>query len=827
MNTKVLVTIVSRIFNIAPSQWARVNECWFLTFFFKIGSAIGWTVLIATFVSRFGISFLPTLFVINAVLIMLSTFFFEQLIMRFKREVLMIIMILLASLCLFFASFMYDRSPYMFFTLIIVAESIFLAQFNVFLPILVGDRFSPAESQNTFPFIESGETIGGIVGGTLVGIFASRFPIHWFLYVWIAFLTCVVMVFIVTSYLRTGIPALPLPVKSSTRAKTTDQIKLIFKSIDKFAYLKGIIVVVLLQWVFMNILEFQYTKAVEQDVTTRHEETVAALHPKLFAVSVISSDEGIKNMSQVEQEVVPHRALTESEEKALTEKLGSIKGIIHTSALVIQVLLASRLIASLGIVGSMLLNPVLMLMSLVGMFLKFGFASAIITRINFEASNVVHKNAYFTSHYAFPKSIRDQAAEFLEGIVRPMGTIVGMIVILTLQLFFTGNELTIWIHVLMFVVMAIVLVVTIRLQPKYTALSRDQLFSSLPYPEKLNAIEILAQRGHDDVATILVQKLNNSHHESPIVRIKLLEVLGQLHDYNTLPEIVEALYDSDSEVRLEAAHALMKFRDIGEKFYAQAFSRFRIIEALKEVFRKEESSAVRSAIIRVFSLLHQPDIVAFLLETLKDASSEVRADGIHTLGLFHDPHAAYYILPFLEDPSPMVRAHALTALWQFSKYHVVIEKKLESLLTSEDKEEVKGGIFTVGEIGGVHKKTFIGIAHMNDPALFIEVAFAMTKQGDSRAFMTLLNHFLALPAPQFENFRRFFFHLKPAARKMVDEVLIDVISEELNMLLHDYAGKSLQELSPEILERLRRLYTVLDQHEELFLIEEALQRLLK
>ena len=638
-----------------------------MTFFFKIGSAIGWTVLIAAFVSRFGISFLPTLFVINAVLIMLSTFFFEQLIMRFKREVLMIIMILLASLCLFFASFMYDRSSFIFFALIIVAESVFLAQFNVFIPILVGDRFSPAESQNAFPFIESGETIGGIAGGTIVGVFASRFPIHWFLYVWIAFLACVVFVFIITNYVRSGIPALPIPVKSSTREKTADQIRLIFKSIDKFSYLKGVIVVVLLQWAFMNVLEFQYTKAIEQDVTTNHEQTVAAINPKLFQASVISSSEGIDNMPQVTQEVSPNRSLTESEEKMFTEKLGAIKGIIHASALVIQVFLASRLITSLGIVGSMLLNPVLMLMSLVGMFLKFGSTSSIITRINFEASNVVHKNAYLASHYAFPKSIRDQAAEFLEGIVRPMGTIVGMIVILALQLFLTGPVLTLWIHVLMFIVMAIVLFVTIRLQPKYTALSRDQLFSHLPYPEKLNAIEVLSQRGHNSASTILVQKLNNAHGESSIVKIKLLEALGQLHDYNTLPEIVEALYDPNPEVRLEAAHALMKFRDIGDKFYAQAFSRFRIIEALKEVFRKEESSAVRSAIIRVFSLLRQPDIVAFLLDTLRDNSSEVRADGIHTLGLFHDPNAAYYILPFLEDSNPMVRANALTALWQFPK----------------------------------------------------------------------------------------------------------------------------------------------------------------
>ena len=130
----------------------------------------------------------------------------------------------------------------------------------------------------------------------------------------------------------------------------------------------------------------------------------------------------------------------------------------------------------------------------------------------------------------------------------------------------------------------------------------------------------------------------------------------------------------------------------------------------------------------------------------------------------------------------------------------------------------------MGEIGEIHKKLFVDAAQSTDPALKLEVAYAMTKQGNAHAFMIVLNHHLSLPKEKFENFRRFFFHLKPHAKKMVDGVLIDVISKELNMLLEKYTGKSLHELSTEILEKLRRLYKLIDQHEELFLIEEALQR---
>ena len=182
------VAILSKLFNIAPSQWSRVSECWTITFFFKIGSAIGWTVITAAFVARFGIYFLPLLFILNAVLTMISTMFFERLIMRMKREVLMMLMILFAGICLFFASFVYESSQIAFFALVLIAESVFLAQFNVFIPILVGDRFTPLESQRTFPFIESADTAGMMLGGVIVGIFASKIPIPIFLYIWIAFL---------------------------------------------------------------------------------------------------------------------------------------------------------------------------------------------------------------------------------------------------------------------------------------------------------------------------------------------------------------------------------------------------------------------------------------------------------------------------------------------------------------------------------------------------------------------------------------------------------------------------------------------------------------
>lgn len=820
----VSLSFFSKIFNIAPPQWPRVSECWLITFFFKVGSAIGWTVLTAAFVGRFGITFLPTLFVINAVLIILSTFFFERLIMRIKREVLMILMILIAAIGLFFASFLYDRSPFAFFTLIILSESIFLAQFNVFIPILVGDRFTPLESQRTFPFIESADSIGGMIGGGLVGIFAQRFPINWFLYFWIACLACIIFVFIITSFVRIALPPLPFRISSSTNRESKDQIKRVFRSIKIMPFLKGLIAIVLLQWVFMNFLEFQYTKAIQQTITRTPEQTVVKIDSHLFQTAVLSSPDGVKNISTLNPE--SHgRSMSVAQQTLLAQKLGQLKGIFHAGALLIQVLFASRLITSLGIVGSLLLHPVIMLMSLVGMFLKFGFVSSVITKMNFEVTNVIHKNAYFASHYAMPKSIRDQAAEFLEGIVRPMGTIISMLFILGLQFAFSGRDLTLWIHLVMFCIMALILIATIRLQPKYTKITKDQLFSNLPYPEKLNAIEILAQKGHKNAPFILIQKLNDiasgTSQEPLLIRMRLLSALGQSKDYNVLPEILDALYDPNPDVRLEAAHALMNFHRIGEQFYAQAFSRFRMIESLKEVFRHEKSAAVRNAIIRVFSLIHEPAIVSFLLEVLHEPSSEIRADCIYTLGLFHDPNTAYYIVPYLKDPDPVIKAKAVVALWQFSKYREQLEQEIKNMLASSHTSEIKAAIFVIGELGLPWKQELFTHMQSADESLQLEAAYALTKSADPHGFAVLLQNILYLPNENFEVIRRFLSRLKPKAKTMVESLLVNFIAHQLHNLAQQYRGKSLAEIDRAVLEQLRRLYTLVDEHEELFAIEQA------
>lgn len=799
---KTQISFLSRLFSIAPSQWPRVIECWFITFFFKMGVALGWVVITAAFVGRFGITSLPFLFIFDALLIILSTIFFEHLIMRMKREVLMISMLFCGALCLLFAATLYEQSIYGFFALVIIAEAVFLAQFNVFLPILVGDRFTPLESQSTFPFIESSETIGGIVGGVIVALLGGHLPVPVFMLIWIVLIVCVIGVFVVTSMVREGLPHLPIRATSHNNQDRT-RVRDIIKNIGKVSFLKSLIFIVCIQWIFMNVLDYQYTRSVENAIS-RTQPVIAT-------------------------QVDPTRSLSLAAEAELSAKLGTLKSGFHTAALIVQAFIAPRLIGPLGVVGSMLLHPIIMLLSLVGLFFKYGLLTSVIARMNFDMSNVIHKNAYFTSHYALPKSIRDQAAEFLEGIVRPLGTVIGMGLILLVEYIFVGKDMSMWIHGGLVIIMVIILILTLKLQGKYTDITREQLFSELPYPEKLNAIEILSQRGHAEAPRILAEKLSgatNNRSEVAAVRIKLLTALGEFADYETLPDILHALADADPDVRLEAAHTLLSFDHIGQQFYAQAFSRFRLIETLKDTFKKETSATVRAAIIRVFSIVQQPDIVPFLLDMLTHDSPYMKADCIATLGLFHDPNVAFYILPALHDQDPKVRANVIIALWQFPKYRSIIEEELQKMLSSSDHAIKRAGIFVLGEVDAPHyNHILVELVQGTDVDYEHNAAFALTKHGDARGIVALVERYLLLPHEEFETLRRFMHRLTGDVKKNTQQTIVHIIAEHVKLLMKQYVGKRLHDVDGALLEKLRRLYKLIDQHEELHEIETVISEL--
>ena len=126
--------------------------------------------------------------------------------------------------------------------------------------------------------------------------------------------------------------------------------------------------------------------------------------------------------------------------------------------------------------------------------------------------------------------------EFLDGIVRPIGAICGVAVLLILEKFFIGESLILYVNIAMLVVSLFLFYVTYIQQHKYTEIAIDDLKDTKSKEMRMDAIEILAQKGHKFPLTILTHYLNDKE-ELISIRVKILRAFAEMQDISVIDEM--------------------------------------------------------------------------------------------------------------------------------------------------------------------------------------------------------------------------------------------------------------------------------------------------
>jgi len=219
-------------------------------------------MIVGMFVGRYGIVNLPILFIVNGVFTVLGSLFYMTFIDRFSKEKIMFWSIMLSCWILLFSAFFSGRNDVVFFGLLLGAISIFLVQFKIILNGFVENLFTPLESERTFSFIESAETIGGIIAGLLVvGFSASIDPVK-FVYIWILALLLILPCIFYYRYSLKSVPKIFIGKKITEHEHISivEKFKDISHQIRQVSFIKGLFFVVIFQWIFSNLIEFQYTR---------------------------------------------------------------------------------------------------------------------------------------------------------------------------------------------------------------------------------------------------------------------------------------------------------------------------------------------------------------------------------------------------------------------------------------------------------------------------------------------------------------------------------------------------------------------------------------
>jgi HEAT repeat protein len=192
----------------------------------------------------------------------------------------------------------------------------------------------------------------------------------------------------------------------------------------------------------------------------------------------------------------------------------------------------------------------------------------------------------------------------------------------------------------------------------------------------------LAQKVSDAAVRGLVDALRDSDIE---VRRHAAEALGGIEDTAAINALAEALTrDSDASVRKTAAWALGEIEDA------------RAVAALVAALRNDKDMEVRKTAAWALGQIESPAAIEGLGAALGDASPEVRKTAVWALGEIEDARAVPVLLPFLKDGDIDIRKTAVWALGQIESPAAVAG--LATLSRDPSAEVRKQVAWALGEI---------------------------------------------------------------------------------------------------------------------------------
>jgi HEAT repeat protein len=686
--------------------------------------------------------------------------------------------IFLSGIFLFTAAVVVETHTIWFFSLLILSISILLNQLRIIMIAYVEELFDPLTSERTFPVIEVSETVGGIAAGLLVTLLSTYFSLSSFIYLTVSILFLMIPLLLFVNFEEDKVEL----VHKKDHEKKTDgifsQLKQAFDSKSHSSFVFGLIFIVLFQWIIFNLVEFQYTKVVYQNVSH----------------VVFEAGSGF--------------------EHAFIHNLGILFVLFSVSALIVEILLGSRLITSLGVVGAMLLHPAVTLLSLVGLFFRFDYLTAVLAKNNFTLTSVIFTNTYHISYYAVKEKVREHLREFLEGVVRPLGALIGTLAIILLEKIFSGGSLSMALNVSMIIGTLIFFYIIYRQQEKYTKVVTEELLNSHEKHIRFNSIDLLAQRGHK-LALSTLRTLLAKPDELASIKVKILSVFAELQSPETVLDIISCLNAEKMELREAALDTLISFKFLHSS-PKYLYVKYMLISALKKLYKEEKDKQILAKIIFLISLLSNVSAVEFLFDIINSGNSDHKADAIFALGKCDDEKIAKFLEGYLYSDNLKYQLNAAMALVNFRKYTDEALYVINSLIYSDKKDKIACGLLAIGELN-LRSKKAVCLKYLNSDDIDLKMysAISLAKMGYYHSISSIVDLLFVGDEHMVKKVKSSIKNVDVRIFKNIDKIMKQIVSKKVDELKVANNHSSLESFSADSLAHLKKLYTLIDEYEEI------------
>ena len=783
------ISVLNKLFNVRGNEWSRVRLAWFLRFAYRFGFVMGWTVLLVLFVGGYGIKGLPILFILNGIFTIIGSFFYATLLEYFERSKMMVATTALSSFILFLIPSLYHSNQVLFFGILIPTVSILMMQLSVMILGFIEDMFSSIESERTFPLIESAETIGGVFGGLLIVALVYFLEPYQLIYIWaITNLMIIPIVFYRKSLSHYDEVQMEGSDEMIMEHGLINRVKESLKSKHLKSYIGGLFALVFLQWFIFVILDYQYTSAIYDSVE-----------------GVIMDSSGL--------------------EHAFIESLGGLNILFYGAALVMQLFFASRMISYLGVVGAMTMHAIVTFISMIGLLLNFNFVAAIVVRNNFTMTSIVNTSSYHSSYYAIRERFRVQLRQVLEGVVRPLGAVFGTLMIFLINWIFTGIAATTMLTIMMMCAAMFMIIFNVQQKKRYTEVALSDLKKSKILAVRFNAVDVLAQKGHEDILNELCLLMKNNEEHSSL-RVRTALSLSKSEQISTIPAMLELLESEDYYLKESIFEALSNFDFLKKPNSQRLFLKAKIVNSLKRFYKSDNSAVLRAKALRLMSKMGLVATTDFLLYVLRSNSDVDKIQVLNLLSKIEDKDYAEHVEEFLDSKSSMERIHAAIALFEIEEFLERALGRIEAALTSKQKNVYGSALFAVGELGlNKYRDECHKALASKDEFVKMNAILSLLKLGEKH-YVPDLVEFLFTGDPQNVEFMK--FHLEDFdsyISSSVNTLLKEQVFVRIKSIMKEQKVKSVHEFEKSQLQTLLWFYKLIGEYDEVEVINDIISKL--
>jgi HEAT repeat protein/Tfp pilus assembly protein PilF len=206
---------------------------------------------------------------------------------------------------------------------------------------------------------------------------------------------------------------------------------------------------------------------------------------------------------------------------------------------------------------------------------------------------------------------------------------------------------------------------------------------------------------------LLINALNDSQQE---VRFNAARALGMLENPEAFDILMEAL-NTYAETVSEGVPAEVEGGEhtvqtqlfleedsiIGAIIAIGKIRNWRALTLLKKLLEQEKSARIRASIVMALGMMASDKLLPVFQGSLRDEDPRVRANAIEAIEVLKSGSIVGILQPYLDDPSNRVRANVAKAIWKYGDFDV--SSTLQDMLKDKDKWYRASAAYAIGETG--------------------------------------------------------------------------------------------------------------------------------